>query len=171
MRPVPPEPPEPSDDDVAALIAPLHAIATGLHRVVSSKPAVSRLAILQAVAWGDGVRPSDVATALHLHLPQVSRQVQALTDEGLVDAVTAPGDRRSRLLRLTDAGRAEVERLVAFSLGRWRGFLADFSPDEVRELTRLLTKLQRGMAPEPHDAGAKPAAVPADGPAHEGARA
>lgn len=147
---MPPEPTAPTDDDVGAVIAPLHAISTGLHRVVSSKPAVNRLAILQSVAWSDGVRPSDVATALHLHLPQVSRQVQTLAVEGLVDAVTDPDDRRSRLLHLTDAGRAEVERLVAVGLGRWREFLADFSPEEVRELARLLTKLRRGMAPEPH---------------------
>lgn len=149
-----PSPADLGDDDVGALIAPLYAISTGLQRVVSSKPAVNRLTVLQAVGWGEpdgGVRPSDIATALHLHLPQVSRQVQALADEGLVDAVPDPDDRRSRRLHLTPAGRAEVERLVAFGMGRWRGFLADFSPDEVRELTRLLTKLRRGMSPETQD--------------------
>ena len=146
---MPPDQQDLTDADVGALIAPLYAISTGIQRVVSSKPAVNRLAVLQAVGWSDeGVRPSDVASALHLHLPQVSRQVQALADDGLVRADTDPTDRRSRVLHLTDAGRAEVERLVAFGTGRWRSFLADFSPAEVRELTRLLAKLQHGMSPE-----------------------
>jgi DNA-binding MarR family transcriptional regulator len=143
---VPPDPSDLGDADIGDLIAPLYAISTSLQRVVSSKPAVHRLTILQAVAHSNGARPSDLAAALHLHLPQVSRQVQALADEGLLDVVGDPTDRRSRLLHLTDAGRAEVERLVAFGLGRWRGFLADFDTTEVRELARLLTKLQGALA-------------------------
>lgn len=142
-------PPEPSDEDVAALIEPLYAIATGIQRVVSSKPAVTRLAVLQAIAYSGRARPTDIATALHMHAPQVSRQVQTLADEGLLEIAGDPDDKRSRLLTLTDAGRAEVSRLTSFGLGRWRQFLGDFEPDEVRELGRLLAKLQHGLPATP----------------------
>lgn len=139
-------PSEPNDEDVAALVTPLYAIATGIHRVVSSKPAVTRVAMLQAVAHSGSARPSDIATELRLHQPQVSHQVQTLADEGLLEITTDPGDRRSRLLRLTEAGQAEVARLTDFGLTRWRGFLGEFDVDEVRELGRLLAKLQHGLA-------------------------
>lgn len=108
--------------------------------------------MLQAIAHSDRARPSDIATALQLHPPQVSRQVQALADEGLLEIASDSEDKRSRLLTLTDAGRAEVSRLTSFGLRRWRHFLSDFELDEVRELGRLLAKL--GLAAPVTDSAA-----------------
>lgn len=135
-----------TDDDLGGVIAPLYAISTGMARVVAGKTAVNRLALLQAVGHSDGIRPSQVATALNLHQSQTTRQIQALEDEGLLEATPDPNDARSRVLTLTPAGAAEVERLTAFGLTRWHQFVAGWDPAEVRELGRLLAKLHSGIA-------------------------
>ncbi|HEY2205541.1 MAG TPA: MarR family transcriptional regulator [Pseudonocardia sp.] len=73
-------------------------------RVIAGKPAVNRLAVLQAVKHSAGtIRPSDLAAALGLHQSQVTRQIQALEHEGLLDVAGDPKDRRSRRLSITPA--------------------------------------------------------------------
>jgi DNA-binding MarR family transcriptional regulator len=134
-----------SDEDIAAMITPLYALSTGMARVVAGKPAVSRLAVLQAVKHAEGIRPSRLAGALNLHQSQVTRQIQTLEDEGLLTVGEDPQDGRSRVLSVTAAGDAEIDRLTAFGLAKWHRFVADWGPDEVRDLGRLLTKLHNSI--------------------------
>lgn len=144
-----------TDEELLALIAPLYAISAGMHRAIASKPTANRLAILQAVASSDHVRPSDVAAALQVLPPQVSRQLQALVDDGLLTRSPDPHDRRSHVLSVTDAGRVESARLADRGLDRWRGFTADLEPAEVRELTRLLGRLHATIAASGSSIGAR----------------
>lgn len=129
------------DERMRAVIAPLYAISTGMSRAIANKPLVNRLTMLQTVLYAGSIRPSDIATALNLHQSQVTRQVQALEQEALVEVTSDPSDRRSWLISLTPAGAAEIDRLNAIGMRRWGRFLADFEPSEVDELARLLTKL------------------------------
>ena len=48
----------PTDADLTAIITPLSALSTGMSRVIAGKPAVNRLALLQAVRYTPGIRPS-----------------------------------------------------------------------------------------------------------------
>lgn len=138
-------PEETSDDDIAAVITPLYALSIGMARVVAGKPTVNRLALLQGVRHTEGIRPSQLASGLNLHQSQVTRQIQALEDEGLLTVTGDPLDGRSRVLSLTAAGAAEIDRLTAFGMAKWHRFIADWDPDEVRELGRLLTKLHTSI--------------------------
>jgi DNA-binding MarR family transcriptional regulator len=135
----------PTDDAITSIIAPLYALSTGMSRVVSSKPQVGRLAVLQVVAHAPRIHPSRIATALKMHQSQVTRLVQALEDENLITVTADPADRRSYLVTLTDAGTAEITRLTAIGMARWRQFLADWDEGEVVELGRLLAKLQSSI--------------------------
>ena len=71
-------------------------------------------------------------------------------------ASTAPGGAARALahwglsrpwkVSLTDQGQDELARLREFGLTRFASFVADWQPAEVRELTRLLEKLEASKA-------------------------
>jgi DNA-binding MarR family transcriptional regulator len=134
-----------NDDEITTVIAPLYAIGSNITRVVAGKPMVTRLAILQAVAHSGTLRPSEIATGLHLHQSQVTRLIQALESEGLVTVTANPDDRRSWFVGVTEAGHAEIDQLTEVGMAKWRQFFAGWDAAEVTELGRLLAKLQSSI--------------------------
>lgn len=135
----------PTDEQIQAMLAPLHAVSTGLSRVIAGKSMVNRLVVLQTVAHAAPIRPSALAEAVNLHQSQITRQVQALEEEGLLQRSSDTDDRRASSVTVTEQGRAEIERLTEIGLAKWRRFLADWSADELTELTRLLGKLHTSL--------------------------
>lgn len=135
----------PTDDQVRAIITPLYALSTGIHRVIADKPEVSRLAVLQAINYSGRIRPTQIAEALNIRQSQVTRQIQALETSGFVEVSSNPDDRRSWIVTLTDSGKAEIERLTGVGMAKWRRFLADWELSEVDELARLLAKLHTSI--------------------------
>jgi DNA-binding MarR family transcriptional regulator len=87
-------------------------------------------------------------TELNRHVllsqPALSRMVDRLVARGLVERCTDPVDGRGVRLALTEAGRA-AQRQVGRRHGRSvaRAMLAELSPDELRQLTRILDKLNK----------------------------
>jgi DNA-binding MarR family transcriptional regulator len=87
-------------------------------------------------------------TALNRHVllsqPALSRMVDRLADQGLVDRVIDAGDRRGLRLSLTEEGRA-VQRRIGRRHGRSvaREMLKELTPAELRQLEELCRKLVR----------------------------
>jgi DNA-binding MarR family transcriptional regulator len=76
---------------------------------------------------------------------QVSRQhiqalVQPLCAEGMVQLTFNPAHRRSKLVRLTAAGRAAIEAILVSETGLFAEVARDFSP---LELVRVAATLRR----------------------------
>jgi DNA-binding MarR family transcriptional regulator len=71
----------------------------------------------------------------------LTRIIDQLEARGLVQRERSRTDRRSVLLRLTEAGRATVEGMIPEVVAQLNAALGDFSTQELSELTRLLTKL------------------------------
>lgn len=63
----------------------------------------------------EGVSPTELAFSLGLSASTVSRLIHRARDQGLVEPVIDPVDRRRRLYRLTDAGRRRAFDLVPVS--------------------------------------------------------
>src|SRR5215211_9378726 len=55
-----------------------------------------------------GATPRDVRARLGLDSGYLSRMIRSLQRDGLVEATPNPADRRTKLLRLTPAGRSQV---------------------------------------------------------------
>lgn len=104
------------------------------------------LTLLQVIANGRGVRPSEIADLQLVHPSLITRRVRDLEDAGYVEVTSNPADGRSFLVTITAAGSAELRRLTQFGLDRFRLFVADWQPGEVRMLTGLLEKLQTCMS-------------------------
>jgi DNA-binding MarR family transcriptional regulator/GNAT superfamily N-acetyltransferase len=94
----------------------------------------------------DGTDLRSLRERLGLDSGYLSRLVRTLRDEGLVEVVSDPGDRRVRIARPTDAGRREQADLDAGSDDLARSLLAPLSPaqqdrllDAMGTVDRLLT--------------------------------
>jgi DNA-binding MarR family transcriptional regulator len=142
----------PTRQDVEQLVAALFAVTSGLERARRQIPDAAALSVLQVLAWAERqqpaqqVRPKDIATALGVHRSAVTHQLQALEETGQVTLTVDPADRRSWFVALTDAGRAELDRLTTIGMDRFALFVADWDAEEVRTLTRLLVKFEASKA-------------------------
>lgn len=75
----------------------------------------TQYSLLSRVAWLGPVRPADLAEAMGLDASTLTRNLKPLSAAGWV-VVEAGPDARSRLISLTDAGRAKL----AEARGPWR---------------------------------------------------
>jgi DNA-binding MarR family transcriptional regulator len=133
-------------DDVRALVTALFTTNAALDRARRQKKGASTLSLLQVVATSPGIRPTAIASAQDVHPSQVTRQVRELESIGLLRVTADPADRRSCQVELTSAGVTERTRLTEEGLDRFGSFVADWDPEEVRTLTRLLEKLEASKA-------------------------
>ncbi|MFJ9021060.1 MarR family winged helix-turn-helix transcriptional regulator [Streptomyces sp. NPDC102259] len=99
------------------------------------------VAILRHLAEADPLRPGMLAVRLSVEASHVTRQLRQLEKSGLVVRFPDPEDRRAQLIQLTEAGRAAIDRVR--DIGR-RGMslaLADWTPDDLRQLATLFHRL------------------------------
>ncbi len=76
----------------------------------------------------------------------VSRAVRPLVERGVIDRAPHADDRRSRLLVLSDAGRALYESVAPAALAMEAALLEGFSREEIATLEAALDKLEAATA-------------------------
>ncbi|MET8832221.1 MarR family transcriptional regulator [Streptomyces sp. NPDC004610] len=106
-----------------------------------SYPAGSVAALLVVGEHGD-LRIGRLAELLAVDMSVTSRHVAHLADRGLIERTCDPADKRSRILRLTPAGRTVLDELRRRSTALLAERLSDWTDDEVGELTRSMTRLR-----------------------------
>ncbi|WP_433696663.1 MarR family winged helix-turn-helix transcriptional regulator [Nocardiopsis sp. CA-288880] len=82
-----------------------------------------------------------MAERLYCNAPNLTFITNQLADRGLVERAVDPDDRRSRVLVLTDKGRAVRDELVRATLEKTP--LAALSDSELRQLMALLGRVVR----------------------------
>jgi MarR family transcriptional regulator for hemolysin len=91
----------------------------------------------------------DIAKRLRIEGPTMTRMVDALSADGLVERRQAPHDRRSNFLTLTDQGEDVLERIFAVAEPLRGRLLAGLSPEQVEQMNQvlgtLLTRLDDGL--------------------------
>lgn len=135
----------PSKADVQSMAAALFTVNAGLERARRQRKGASTLTLLQVIANGEPVRPSEIADLQVVHPSLITRRVRELEDAGYVEVSTNPKDARSFLVRITPAGIDELDRLTRVGLDRFGRFVASWEPGEVRMLGSLLTRLHADM--------------------------
>lgn len=108
------------------------------------------------LAWlreGIAVNPREFCTRYRHDSGAMTRLLDQLEERGLLERVRENRDRRKVELKLTDAGRAAVESLIPLVVANLNRALADFTADEVQELTRLLLKLSHTLQTAADSAG------------------
>ncbi len=118
-------------------------------RQVSSRIAAASGAVISQqgvqilrVLLRDGEQPiAGLATAAHMNISAVSRQIRPLEDEGLVCRAAAENDGRVALVSLTTSGRRLAYRIKTVGLDHLHSSLADWSEPDVQKLGQLLARL------------------------------
>jgi DNA-binding MarR family transcriptional regulator len=131
----------PNPDDVQQMVGALFGLIEGIKRAQKGNQAANRLALLQAIAAHGQINPSGLARDLEVNQSSITRQVQALEDEGHLAVIADPIDHRACIISLTEQGQEKLRSLTQVGLERFALFVADWDAEEVRTLTRLLRKL------------------------------
>jgi DNA-binding MarR family transcriptional regulator len=90
-------------------------------------------------------RLGSLATGFGLDPSTITRQVQALEEEGLAVRETDQTDRRAYILDLTPSGREILERTREHRRARFDEAMADWSKEDRAEFARLLTRFNESM--------------------------
>lgn len=146
---------------------PLETIGSAinqLQRLLSSRRVFSRLAtsaglsltqqstqVLLAVSTTP--RPiADIAVTANMDVAAVSRQLKILEAEGLTTRAASPSHGRIVLVRRTAKGERLGEHVRDVRSRHLVDALASWTPDERRQLGRLLTRLVSDLQTTPYNA-------------------
>ena len=105
--------------------------------------------LLAAIDRYGSLSVGQLAQALGVTQPGVTRAVGELVEAGLVEVAAAPDDGRRRMLALTDAGKAFVEAARAKAWPRVERAVADLCDGFGDELLQHLAVLEDRLAERP----------------------
>jgi DNA-binding MarR family transcriptional regulator len=130
-----------SREEVSQLAEAVTTLVEGAHRGMARTFDLTRIGLLRLAASGDPVRPSDAADVLDVNPSTVTRYARALEEEGFVRVSGDPADRRSCLISATAEGGAELARFAEAGVDVFGAVIHDWSAEDVREFSRLITRL------------------------------
>ena len=90
-------------------------------------------------------RIGEIAAAMQVEGPHVTRTVQRLQNKGLVERVVDSSDRRARHIAITPAGAKAVDRYRRVVVGWLQDALAGWSEHDRQELARLTGRLAEDL--------------------------
>jgi len=131
------------------------AVKRELGRLMPSECPSGSAAVLTLLGRHGDMRISKLAEFLAVDMSVTSRHVAHVADRGWIERSPDPADKRSRILRLTPAGRAQLDELSRRLCLMLAERLSDWSDEEVAQLTVLMARLRasfddiRVHAPEP----------------------
>ncbi|MEV0741672.1 MarR family transcriptional regulator [Streptomyces sp. NPDC050549] len=99
------------------------------------------VAILRHIAESEPLRPGVLAVRLSVEASHVTRQLRQLEQLGHVVRIPDPDDGRAQRIQLTDGGLAAVNRIRDVSRRGMEVALADWSPEDLRQLAALFHRL------------------------------
>lgn len=113
-----------------------------LARILPPEVPSGSVDVLVLLSHHGDMRMSRLAELLAVDMSVTSRHVSHVADRGWIERCADPEDKRSRILRLTPAGEEKLTELSQRTTDRLVERLADWSDDDVRQLTRLLSRLR-----------------------------
>jgi len=122
-------------------------------RLRSTGQSSARMETMAVILTAPEPRPQvDVAKRLRIEGPTLTRMLDALEKDRLVERLPDPSDRRTKQLRLTESGEETLEEIFAIADGLRTRLFEGFSEAEVDTinafLTRLLERLDSGLKGE-----------------------
>ncbi len=83
----------------------------------------------------------EIARRIGIEGATLTRMLDSLEAEGLIERLAGPSDRRAKHIRLTEAGETALAELMAIAHGLRTMLLERLSPEEVGQANGLLGKL------------------------------
>lgn len=102
---------------------------------------VEQWRILKVLSDGQGHSMGELADAVLLNHPTLTKMIDRMVSDSLVYRVQAPDDRRKVLMYSSDRGKALTQRLNALALSQEAHIAKSYGDKATAELKRLLESL------------------------------
>ncbi|MFE2266422.1 MarR family winged helix-turn-helix transcriptional regulator [Streptomyces griseosporeus] len=118
------------------------AVKRELGRILPSDCPSGSAAVLTLLGRYGDMRMSKLADLLAVDMSVTSRHVAHVAERGWIERSPDPADKRSRIVRLTPEGERKLDEMSRETTRLLAERLADWSDEEVAQLTRLMTRLR-----------------------------
>ncbi|MFD4141188.1 MarR family winged helix-turn-helix transcriptional regulator [Streptomyces sp. NPDC058572] len=132
-------------EELARQISAIGAVKRGLSRMLPAECPSGSASVLALLDRYGEMRMSRLAELLAVDMSVTSRHVAHVVERGWIERSPDPDDRRSRILRLTPAGRAVLDGLGRRTADLFAHYLKDWSDDDVGQLSALLARLRNSF--------------------------
>jgi MarR family transcriptional regulator for hemolysin len=106
----------------------------------------ARMEAMAAILNAPDLRPQvDIAKRLRIEGPTLTRMLDTLEKDGMVERLPDPSDRRTKQLRLTDTGEETLEAIFDIADGLRSRLLEGFAPDELEAVNRFLAQVMERL--------------------------
>lgn len=105
----------------------------------------------QLYRYSDGLRMGKLSELLMVTGGNITGIIEQLVNENLVERLSDPHDRRAYIVKLTDKGKQEFERMADVHRGWVDSLLDGLTTDEQDELYNLLKKLRQSLEEKRHN--------------------
>lgn len=111
--------------------------------VTESGLTLPQMHTIEILGGNNLIKMKDLATKMGITTGTLTVMIDNLEKRGLVERVPNPNDRRSYVIRLTDAGFEHYAQHSAFHLNLVRDCTAEFTPEDVEKFSALLKEFVR----------------------------
>ncbi|MFI7239601.1 MarR family winged helix-turn-helix transcriptional regulator [Streptomyces cyaneofuscatus] len=133
-------------EELARQLSAVGAVKRGLARALPPECPGGSAAVLTLLDRHGEMRISRLAELMAVDLSVTSRHVAHVAEHGWIERSPDPADKRSRILRLTPGGRAQLDELTRRTTEMFARNLADWSDEDVGRLNALLSRLRDSFA-------------------------
>ncbi|MEU1051655.1 MarR family transcriptional regulator [Streptomyces sp. NPDC005876] len=118
------------------------AVKRELGRILPPECPGGSAAVLTLLGRHGDMRMSKLAELLAVDMSVTSRHVAHIAERGWIERHPDPADKRSRILRLTPEGQAQLDELSERTTQLLAHRLNDWTDEEVGQLSRLMARLR-----------------------------
>ncbi|SNT73911.1 MarR family winged helix-turn-helix transcriptional regulator [Paracoccus seriniphilus] len=126
----------------------------GLHREIRKRfnlraaaldMTYARAEALVAISANEGITQAELAERLDIRTPSMTRTLDHLEKQGLIERRAVSGDKRMRSLFLTDKAHSQASRVVGFIEELRRELYRDIDPEDLQKALNVIRHLQRNL--------------------------
>ncbi|WP_406304132.1 MarR family transcriptional regulator [Streptomyces sp. NBC_00885] len=132
--------------ELARQLSAIGAVKRGLARMLPAECPSGSAAVLTLLDRHGEMRMSRLAELLAVDMSVTSRHVAHAAERDWIERLTDPGDKRSRILRLTPAGLVMLDELARRTTEMFAQNLKDWSGEDVGQLIVMLARLRDSFA-------------------------
>ncbi|MFJ4962623.1 DNA-binding transcriptional repressor MarR [Streptomyces sp. ADI96-02] len=129
-------------EELARQLTAVGAVKRGLARALPPECPGGSAAVLTLLARHGEMRMSRLSELMAVDMSVTSRHVAHVAERGWIERSPDPADRRSRILRLTPDGHAQLDELTRRTTEMFARNLRDWSDEDVGRLSSLLSRLR-----------------------------
>src|SRR5690349_25004554 len=132
-------------EELVRQLSAVGAVKRDLGRILPPDCPTGSAAVLTLLGRHGDMRMSKLAELLSVDMSVTSRHVAHVADRGWIERCPDPADKRSRILRLTEPGRARLDELSRRVVELLAERLNDWPDDDMGRLIELMARLRKSF--------------------------